>query len=123
MAALGKARQGLGAAALHPEHSFLLIFTAELPIAAMDTFNNALGTERGTTNNHKGCQEGRTDVFKHMGRDSSHLTNHIKMRCVLILALCSPCRNRVLPEDRLCRPKGVSMTDGLSQREHRQLLD
>ncbi|XP_064930321.1 uncharacterized protein LOC135580261 [Columba livia] len=46
----------------------------------MDTFNNALGTERGTTNNHKGCQEGRTDVFKHMGRDSSHLTNHIKMR-------------------------------------------
>lgn len=87
MAVLGKARQGLGAAPLHPEHSFLLIFTAELPIAVMDTFNNALGTEGGATNNHKGGQEGRTDAFKHTGRDSSHLTNHVKMRCVLILAL------------------------------------
>ncbi|XP_053930037.1 uncharacterized protein LOC128852994 isoform X2 [Cuculus canorus] len=62
---------------------------AELPVAVMDMFNNTLDKEAGRRQriNCKGCQEGRNNMFKHMGWDSSHLTNHVKIKCMFILFL------------------------------------
>lgn len=55
----------------------------------MDTFSNVLqkGAGMRPCSGWEGCQEGRTDVFKHTGWDSSHVTNHSKTRHALSLTL------------------------------------
>lgn len=88
----------------------------------------------GTTNNCEGCQEGRTNVFKHMGWDSSHLTNHVKIRCMLILALSVVHAEASFFQKVICPiPKGWPWRMGsvvllrfyrpVDNREYRQILD